>query len=117
MRGLDAICMWLDAELFQTDFRPVKLEQHVVLGEAIFSVQEGPPPSGQSVGTQCDHTLQDTSKLVAFPQDMLSKLNEAGMHFVRSILLPEKSSKRRPGRTVEVGDNAVLQLAIEGMQV
>jgi hypothetical protein len=38
MGGLEPVCDWLDAQLFMTNFRPVRLQEHVCFGSAAFSV-------------------------------------------------------------------------------
>lgn len=121
MRGLDAVRAWLDADLFQTDFRPVKLEEHVVLGEAVFCARGNPSAPGQSTGgalvtTPPPHAV-DISKLPAFPHKVLGEFQDAGLHPVRAISLPESSTTRQTGRQAQIGDRVALHLAMEGMLV
>jgi DNA polymerase theta len=36
MGGLDSLSAWLDARLFMTNFRPVPLTEHVVMGGRVY---------------------------------------------------------------------------------
>lgn len=40
MGGLEPVVRWLDARLFMTNYRPVKLQEHLCLGSAVFSVDQ-----------------------------------------------------------------------------
>lgn len=59
MRGLDAMCAWLDARLFMTNFRPVALTEHAVFQGKIYGRRKAPavapalpgPADGGAVGT------------------------------------------------------------------
>ena len=42
MGGLDPVISWLDARLFLTNFRPVKLQEHLCLGAAVFACAGAP---------------------------------------------------------------------------
>lgn len=121
MRGLDGVRAWLSAELFQTDFRPVKLQEHVVLGEVVFWVQGKPFVPGQGADSMAAPGqlvyAPDISQVSAFPHGIIETFKDADLHAIRSFSLPEVSTTRQAVRQVQIGDRVALQLAMEGMQV
>lgn len=118
MRGLDGVIDWLDATLFKTDFRPIQLEEHVVLGQAMFRVNGTLPAPADFADTSIVSThLPSLSDVPAFPNDMGDVLDGAGLHLTRVLPSPASNVMRKGARQIQIGDHIALQLAMEGMAV
>eukprot|EP00892_Ulva_mutabilis_P007224 jgi/Ulvmu1/4874/UM020_0160.1 len=119
MRGLDSVIDWLDAELFKTDFRPVQLQEHVVLGQAVFEVKGVPLSQGRvETNRTCSQPTHNpcVSHVPAFPGEMAPAIGAAGLQLARVLpKLDERIITKGP-RTFQIGDHVMLQLAVECMQ-
>jgi hypothetical protein len=114
--GLEATIHWLDATFFVTNYRPVKLKEHVVFGPYIYSLDAPRPGVREAdIGPVSKKHMPSSTESVSpllgqVPVAAIESVADAKLAFERTVSVDVQNR-------MAMADRVVLALALEASNV